>query len=78
MHAVGEVVCGLHDAHIALSVTSLTSENVPGPLPLNRTESDGKLGEGLGTRLYLPCLVSWNYRSCDSYIHFSALTFKTV
>ena len=26
-------------------------ENVPDSLPLNRTASDGKLGEGLGTRL---------------------------
>ena len=24
---------------------------IPGPLPLYRTASDGKLGEGLGTRL---------------------------
>ena len=30
----------------------LTWGNVPGPLPLNCTASDRKLGEGLGARLY--------------------------
>ena len=51
MHA-GEVVCGLRDAHIhiiCLFVMSLMSENVPGPLPLNRAARGGKLG-GQGPR----------------------------
>ena len=52
---IQKVGCGLCDDMFvlifALSVTSLTWENVPGPLPLNRPASDGKLGEGLESRL---------------------------
>ena len=36
---------------------SLTWGNVPGPLPLYRTTSDGKLGGGLGTRLEQHCYM---------------------
>ena len=39
------------------SLTSLTWGNVPGSLPLYRTASNRKLGEGMGTRLLLQWLL---------------------
>ena len=48
MHAA-EVVGGLRDAHgciICLVHDIIHMRNVPGPLLLNRTASDSKLGEG--------------------------------
>ena len=52
----GEVFCGLHVAYIHIicpvhDVTHVRKCTRPGPLPLFRTASDGKLGGGLGTRL---------------------------
>ena len=45
-----------------LSTCDVMSKNVPGPLPLNHTTSDGKLGEGLGTRLMITYRRSGNFR----------------
>ena len=42
---------------------STTLASFPGPLPLNRTASDGKLGAGLGTRLVLPNTVNQLFSS---------------
>ena len=61
---VTKVVCCIHDPHvpiIALSVMSLTWENVQEPLLLNCTASNGKLGERLGTRL--TCCSNSTYQS---------------
>ena len=70
---VGEVVCDLHDTHVlfviymtltfalmslTFALMSLTWENLPGPLLLNCTASNRKLGEGLGTRLCCCCLLT--------------------
>ena len=55
----GEVFCGLHVAHVPITcpVRDVTHmRNVPGPLPLYRAASDGKLGGGLETRLGI-CVV---------------------
>ena len=60
---MGKVVCGLRDTHVRIicPVISLMWENVPGPLPLNCTASDGKLGEGLGMRL-----VIWSFGASET------------
>ena len=47
---------------VFLPVTSLTWGNVPGPLLLYCTASDGKLGEGLGMRLWNTWIVLQNTR----------------